>query len=73
MGHICPIPVLLDQSMLFKTISCFFDKQFILCHMSKTLKNKYANVDLIILQFLFQIRIVSVVICGSYLILFSWG
>ena len=33
----------------FKNISCFFDKQFILCHMSKTLKNKYANVDLIIL------------------------
>ena len=65
--------ILLDQSTLLKRISCFFDKQFIPCHMSKTLKNKYANVDLIILQFLFQIRIVSVVICGSYLILFSWG
>ena len=39
--------------------------------MSTILKNKHANVDLTILQFLFQIKIVSVVICGSYLILFS--
>ena len=32
-----------------KKNSCFFDKQFKLCHTSRTLKNKYADAALIIL------------------------
>ena len=74
MGHICPTLVLLDQSMLFKIFPVSLinnlSKNLSASHEYST-KNKHANVDLIILQFLFQIRIVSVVICGSYLILFS--
>ena len=48
-----PTSELLSQNTLKKNVFCFFDKQFILCHMSRTLKNKYANITLMILWFLF--------------------
>ena len=44
-----PTSELLSQNTLKKNVFCFFDKQFILCHMSRTLKNKYGNIALMIL------------------------
>ena len=49
MWHFGPTSELLAQNTLEKKNSCFFDKQFILSHTSRTLKNKYVNVALIIL------------------------
>ena len=41
--------LLVQNTFKKKKNSCFFDKQFILCHTSRTLKNKYADAALIIL------------------------
>ena len=50
MWHFGPTSELLAQNTLEKKKnSCSFDKQFVLYHTSRTLKNKYVNVALIIL------------------------
>ena len=55
MWHTGPTSECLDWNVFFLNISSFFfflDRQFILCHMSTTVKNKYVDIYFIILDYL---------------------